>query len=83
MVKSKNTAVVLAVLLSFWTWCYTYRTDAKRFWVGLVASIIGGLLHSLALGLLIWGAVWLAAVISSARRPRDFYSGYGSTGAPQ
>jgi hypothetical protein len=41
MVKSKRTAVVFAVFLSFWTWCYTYRTDAKKFWVGLVVAIIG------------------------------------------
>lgn len=55
MVKSRNTAVVLAVLLSFWTWCYTYRRDAKRFWMGLVVSMIAGILHTIALGFVIGG----------------------------
>jgi hypothetical protein len=32
--KNKNTAILLAVSLSWWTWLYTYRKDAWKFWVG-------------------------------------------------
>ena len=40
--KSKNTAVMLAVSLSWWTWLYTYKRDTWKFWLGLgvgVASV--------------------------------------------
>jgi len=33
--KSKNTAVMLAVSLSWLTWLYTYKKDAWKFWFGL------------------------------------------------
>ena len=32
--KNKTTAVLLAVFLSYWTWLYTYRKDAWKFWIG-------------------------------------------------
>src|SRR4051794_31413280 len=38
--KSKTTAVLLAVFLSFWTWCYTYKTNTAKFWTGLALCII-------------------------------------------
>jgi hypothetical protein len=37
--KSKTTAVLLAVFLSFWTWLYTYNRNSWKFWLGLVFSI--------------------------------------------
>ena len=33
--KSKTVAVLLAVFLGFWSWLYTYRQNAGRFWLGL------------------------------------------------
>ena len=33
--KSKTTAVLLAVFLGGWTWLYTFKKDAWKFWVGL------------------------------------------------
>ncbi len=32
-VKSKATAVVLAVFLGIWSWLYTYDSNKKKFWV--------------------------------------------------
>lgn len=32
--KKKNTAVLLAVSLSWLTWLYTYKKDAWKFWLG-------------------------------------------------
>ncbi len=40
--KSKNTAVLLAVSLSSWTWLYTYTRDRWKFWpatgLGVISS---------------------------------------------
>lgn len=43
-VKSKTTAVLLAVFLSFWTWLYTYEKHKANFWVGLAGSIVSSIL---------------------------------------
>ncbi len=37
--KSKTVSVILAVILSFWTWLYTYKRDGKKFWIAISASI--------------------------------------------
>jgi hypothetical protein len=31
--KSKTTAVVLSVFLSIWSWLYTYKVNAHKFWI--------------------------------------------------
>lgn len=36
--KDKTVAVVLAVFLSGWTWLYTYRVNAAKFWVYIGVS---------------------------------------------
>ncbi len=38
--KSKTAAVLLAIFLVFWTWLYTYKRDAWKFWVGLGINLI-------------------------------------------
>ena len=40
--KSKNTAVMLAVSLSWWTWLYTYKKDAWKFWLGSGLGVASG-----------------------------------------
>lgn len=66
MPKSKTTAILLAVFLTFWTWVYTYKTDAWKFWMNLALSV-------LTLG--IWGILvsWPWAIIDAARRSNDWY----------
>jgi hypothetical protein len=44
--KSKTAAVLLAVFLGPWTWLYTYRRNAWKFWVGLVGGV-GGIVLAL------------------------------------
>ena len=34
-VKSKITAIVLAVFLGMWSWLYTYKVNKNKFWVTL------------------------------------------------
>lgn len=38
--KSKTTAVVMALFLSFWSWLYTYQKDARKFWLGAIVIAI-------------------------------------------
>lgn len=38
--KGKNVAVLLAVLLGFWTRCYTYKKDAWKFWLNLGLFVV-------------------------------------------
>jgi uncharacterized membrane protein HdeD (DUF308 family) len=38
--KDKTVAILLAVFLSGWTWLYTYRHNAAKFWVYIAVSFI-------------------------------------------
>ena len=64
--KDKTVAVLLAVFLAFFTWCYTYKKDSRKFWLNLGLSVV-------SFGL--WGPVaWIWAIVEAARRPREFYT---------
>jgi hypothetical protein len=63
--KSKTTAVLLAVFLGFWTWCYTYKRDAWKFWVNLGLTVV-----SLGFYAVI---AWIWAIIDVSVKPQDFY----------
>jgi len=80
--KSKNVAVVLAVLLAFWTWLYTYKTDAGKFWAGLVLTVAGIVLVFAFIGWPILLAVWLWAVVDTASKKADWFRQYPGTGTP-
>jgi hypothetical protein len=63
--KQKSTAVLLAVFLGPWTWCYTYQRHAWKFWLNLALSVV-------TLGA--WALVaWLWAVIDTSVQSQDFY----------
>ena len=64
--KQKTTAVLLAVFLTFWTWIYTYKVDAWKFWLNFALSI-------LSLGLWAVFVAWPWAIIDAARRSDDWY----------
>jgi hypothetical protein len=66
--KDKTTAVLLAVFLCFWTWCYTYKKDAWKFWLNLGLGVVT-VGHWLIVA-------WIWAVIDAARRPKEFYSDF-------
>jgi uncharacterized membrane protein YvbJ len=38
--REKSVAVVLAVFLSAWSFLYTYKYDAKKFWISTIASFV-------------------------------------------
>ena len=39
-VKSKATAIILAIFFSYWSWLYTYRINGGKFWAFLVIDIL-------------------------------------------
>jgi len=68
--KDKGIAVVLAIFFSQWTWIYTYRYDAWKFWLGLLANLF--LFWTIVVPVIIW--LW--AIIDTATKPREFYEDY-------
>lgn len=43
--KTKSTAVVLAVFLSFWSYLYSYKHDKSKFWSSLIVATVTGLVN--------------------------------------
>jgi hypothetical protein len=41
--KSKVASILLAVFLGYWTWLYTYKKDAWKFWAGLGICLAMGI----------------------------------------
>jgi hypothetical protein len=73
---SKGAAILLAVFLSFWTWLYTYKRDAAKFWWGLGLGILGALTAFFLIGFFIVFGVWLWAVIDTATKSDNWYQQY-------
>ena len=72
--KDKSVAVLLAVFLGAWTWVYTYKRDASKFWVGIVLTLVGyPLVFAFGFGLLVIFGVWLWAVIDTASKSQTYY----------
>jgi len=71
--KDKTVAVLLAVFLAPWNWCYTYKWDAAKFWIGLSCFILGLILSVVLIGFFMIFGIWLWAVIDAASKPDNFY----------
>jgi hypothetical protein len=67
--KKKTTAVLLAVFLTIWTWAYTYKVDAWKFWLNLALGI-------LTLGVWTVFISWPWSIIDAARRPQGWYESF-------
>lgn len=70
--KTKTTAILLAIFLSFWTWIYTYKKDMWKFWVGLVTAIALGIFTAGIGAALVW--VW--AIVDVAIKPDEYYQNF-------
>jgi hypothetical protein len=75
--KDKTAAILLAVFLGFWTWLYTYKRDAWKFWLclGLHMTVFNPiwtwiLLFLPNIGLHVW------AIVDAAVKPQQFYDYY-------
>jgi hypothetical protein len=80
--KSKTTSIVLAVFLAFFTWLYTYKKDAKKFWIGLgawilmfILSIATGMLSGLFTWIVSLG-IWIWAIVDTAMKKDDWYNSF-------
>ena len=66
--KSKKVAVVLAIFFGLFSWFYTWKYDAWKFWLNLVLTLI-------TLG--IWGiGAWIWAIIDAARKDTHLFKEY-------
>ena len=70
-IRKRSTAVWLAVLLSYWTWAYTYRDDAWKFWLGF-ALCITGLFMLLIPNLIVW--IW--SIVDVCKKDDAWYEEY-------
>ncbi len=75
--KDKSAAILLAIFLGGWTWVYTYRRDAWKFWLSLILNLT--LLNPLWTWLLLFLPniglhIW--AIVDVAVRPQQFYDNY-------
>jgi len=69
--KKKSTAVILAVLFSYWTWLYTAKRDLWKFWVGLSACIIGVFFLCIPnLAIFIW------SILDTTLKDADWYENF-------
>ena len=75
--KDKAVAILLAVFLSFFTWLYTYRRDAWKFWLGLGLNltIFNPVWTWIILFVPNFG-IWIWAIVDAAVKPREFYESY-------
>ena len=74
--KSKTTAVVLAVFLSFWTWLYTFKVNKTKFFIGLGVGFVAWIMQIASLLLTADNLDYYAACIDDA-----VYNGADSLGA--
>ena len=80
--KFKSTAIVLAVFLGFWTWCYTYQKDNVKFWIGFSFWVAGGILTIGTLG--VFGFLYFPgmlalniwAIVDQANKDKDYWKKY-------
>lgn len=80
--KSKTASVLLAVFLAFWTWLYTYKKDAWKFWVGLGLSILLIIIGIATAGTsyvvtwIISLGIWIWAIVDAAVKNSEWYNSY-------
>lgn len=66
--KSKTTAIVLSLLVGIFSWLYTYKRDAWKFWTSIGITIV-------SLGVL--GIVaWIWVFIDTCVKPKEFFEEY-------
>jgi hypothetical protein len=66
--KSKTTAVIVAVLFGVFSWAYTYKYDAWKFWLNILLVVLTmGLWSIIAI-------VWV--IVDQATKPIEFYEQY-------
>lgn len=66
--KKKSTAVLLAIFVGIFSWCYTWKKDQWKFWVNLV-------LIPCTLGMwAIVASIWV--IIDQSCKSKEFFEDY-------
>jgi len=68
--KYRSTAIVLAALFSQWTFAYTYKDDALKFWLSTISIIALWWTFVVPLG------IWIFAIVNAVKRNDKWYEGY-------
>ena len=79
--KTKTTAVVLAILFSFFAWLYTYKKNGSKFWITIAVFVF---LFAMYMGidlmvvpLVMWSiGVYIWSIVDSATKPNTYYNEY-------
>ena len=77
--KKKSVALVLAILLSFFTWLYTFKRDSKKFFIGLGAWILVIILGFVGVGIflgILMVAIWIWGIVDVTRKNDEWYRSY-------
>ena len=84
--KNKPLAVTLAILFGYWSWLYTSRFDAWKFFLGLVTHIAVIVVGAGIFAIIAW-ALWfvmiIAATINQATRSQEFFGKYNTSNRKQ
>jgi hypothetical protein len=75
--KDRTAAVIFAVFFGCWTWVYTYKRDAWKFWLSVALSLT--LFNPLWTWLLLFlpnFGLHFWAIIDVAIKPQSFYDNY-------
>ena len=80
--KSKTASILLAVFLGFWTWLYTYKRNAWKFWTAIGVAVVNVILTVVTLGLwvfvgwIVWVGLWVWPIVDVATKGEDWYRSY-------
>jgi hypothetical protein len=80
--KSKTTSVLLAIFFGVFTWLYTYREDASKFWITIGITVINFILTLFTFG--IWALVafpvsigfWIWTIVDTTTKSDEWYGCY-------
>ena len=75
--KDRNTAILLAIFLGPWTWVYTYRKDAWKFWLNFVLNLtLFNPFLTIFILLIPNICLYIWAIVDVAAKPQQFYDNY-------
>ena len=84
--KEKETAILLSIFTSFFTWAYLYDKNVIKFWVGLVVSIISIIIAKFLFdaqytywywSLTPFVIIWVFTIIDISLKNKDYYKSFG------
>ena len=84
--KEKETAILLSIFTSFFTWAYLYDKNVIKFWIGLVASIVSIIIAKFSFDIQstywYWSLtplviVWVFAIIDVSLKNKEYYKSFG------